>query len=87
MSFHKKAFIAFAIFHAIFTLGGLVAGSLQAYPAPSNDQDLIIQGVWPYIWVIFCVALSLMIIALAYFVRTIIKVSSRMRQEHPESLK
>lgn len=87
MSFHKKVFIAFAIFHAIFTLGGLVAGSLQVYPAPNNDQDLIGQGVWPYVWVMFCVASSLGILALAYFVRAIIKAFSRLKNENLESLK
>lgn len=78
MSFHKKAIIAFAIFHVVFTMGGLVAGNLQAYPAPSNDQDLIGQGVWPYVWVMFCVASSLVILALMYFVRMINKVMTRI---------
>lgn len=49
MSFHKKALIAFLIFHIVVTLGGLLVGALQTYPAPTNDRDMISQGVWSYV--------------------------------------
>lgn len=83
MSFHKKALIAFAIFHIIVTLGGLLVGSLRTYPAPNNDQDLIGQGVWPYVWVLFCTVISFIGLGSAYLIRATTRLVSQMRKSAP----
>ncbi len=80
MSFHKKALIAFLIFHIVVTLGGLLVGSLRTYPAPNNDQDLIGQGVWPYVWVLFTVMISLFGLGFAYLARVATKLLGRIRK-------
>jgi len=68
MSFHKKALITFVIFHLVFTLGGLLADSLQMHPGPTNDRDMIAKGVGFYVWVIFTAVISLVAIGLAYLI-------------------
>jgi hypothetical protein len=69
MSFHKKALIAFVIFHILFTLGGLLADSLQTHPEPTNDQDFIVQGVGLYVWVLVTFVISSIGLGIAYFSR------------------
>lgn len=78
MSFHKKALIAFVIFHLVFTLGGLLADSLQTHPEPTNDQNMIAQGVGLYVWVLFTVMISLVGLAVAYSFRAIARLLSRL---------
>ena len=79
MSFHKKALITFVIFHLVFTLGGLLADSLQTHPEPMNDRDMIAQGVGLSVLVLFTVVTSLMGLAAAYFFRAIARLIGRMR--------
>lgn len=79
MSFNKKALIGFLIFHAIFTAGGLIAGLVLNAPIPTNDQDMVAQGVWPYVWMLFGAALSLVGLALAYLVRVVVRLMKRRR--------
>ncbi len=79
MSFHKKALIGFLIFHAVFTFGGLIAGLAQKTPIPTNDQDMVVQGVWPYMWVLFGAFLSLVGLALAYLMRAAVRLVKRLR--------
>ena len=67
MSFHKKALIAFVIFHIGFTLADVLADKLQAHPAPTNDQDMIVRGVGLYVWVLFTLLTSLIGLGVAYF--------------------
>lgn len=80
MSFHKKALVTFVIFHLVFTLGGLLADSLQTHPEPTNDQDLIVQGVGLYVWVLFTVVISLIALAAAYSFRAIARLLGRLRR-------
>ncbi len=79
MSFHKKALITFVIFHLVFTMGGLLADSLQTHPEPTNDRDLIAQGVGLYVWVLFTVVISLIGLAVAYSFRAIARFLGRVR--------
>jgi succinate-acetate transporter protein len=78
MSFHKKALITFVIFHLVFTLGGLLADSLQTHPDPTNDQAFIAQGVGLYVWVLFTVAISLIGVGAAYFFRLVARLLGRV---------
>lgn len=80
MSFHKKALITFMIFHIVVTLGGVLADKLQTHPQPTNDQDMIVQGVGLYVWVLFTVVMSLVGLGVAYFVRGIAKLISCLRK-------
>lgn len=80
MSFHKKALITFAIFHIVVTLGGVLADKLQTHPEPTNDRDMIAQGVGLYVWVLFTVVMSLIGLGVAYFVRGIVKLVGRLRK-------
>ena len=86
MSFHKKALIAFLIFHIVVTLGGLLVGFLQTYPEPTNDRDMISQGVRPYVWVLFCTVISFIGLGSAYLIRAITRLVSQMRKSaiHPQ---
>ena len=59
MSFHIKALVTFVTFHIIVTLGGVLTDKLQTHPEPTNDQDMIAQGVELYVWVLFTVVMSL----------------------------
>ena len=78
MSFHKKTLITFVIFHLVFTLGGLLADSLQTHPDPTNDQAFIAQGVGLYVWVLFTVAISLIGVGAAYFFRLVARLLGRV---------
>jgi lysylphosphatidylglycerol synthetase-like protein (DUF2156 family) len=78
MSFHKKALIGFLIFHAIFTVGGMIAGLSQNAPTPTNDRDMVAKGVWPYVWVLLGAALSLVGLALAYLTRAAVRLINRL---------
>lgn len=80
MSFHKKALVAFVIFHIVVTLGGLLVGILQTHPTPTNDRDMISQGVWPYVWVLSIVMMSLIGLGVAFLARGIAKLIGRMRK-------
>jgi succinate-acetate transporter protein len=80
MSFHKKALITFVIFHLVFTLGGLLADSLQTHPDPTNDQAFIAQGVGLYVWVLFTLLVSLVGLAVAYSFRAIARFFGRLRR-------
>jgi hypothetical protein len=80
MSFHKKALITFVIFHIIFTLGGLLADSLQTHPEPTNDQDFIVQGVGLYVWMLFTLVISMVGLAVAYSFRAIARLFGRLRR-------
>lgn len=82
MSFHKKALIAFLLFHAVFTVGALIIGFSQTVPEPTNDQDMIIEGVWPYVVVLFLLALSLVVLAVAYLKWGIVKLVKRLQNPH-----
>lgn len=79
MSFHKKALIAFVIFNLVFTLGGLLADTLQTHPEPTNDRDMIVKGVGLYVWVLFTVAISLIGVGAAYFFRLVARLLGRVR--------
>lgn len=80
MSFHKKALITFVIFHIVFTLGGVLADTIQTHPEPTNDQDMVAQGVGLYVWVLFTLVMSLIGLGVAYFVRGIAKFIGRLRK-------
>ena len=80
MSFHKKALVAFVIFLIVVTLGGLLVGILQTHPTPANDRDMISQGVWPYVWVLFTVMMSLIGLGTAYLLRDGAKLIGRLRK-------
>jgi len=80
MSFHKKALITFVIFHIVVTLGGLLVGILQTHPTPTNDRDMISQGVWPYVWVLFWAVISFIGLGSAYLIRTVTRMVSQMRK-------
>jgi hypothetical protein len=45
MSFHIKALVTFVTFHIIVILGGVLTDKRQTHPEPTNDQDMIAQGV------------------------------------------
>lgn len=79
MNFHKKALITFVISHLVFTLGGLLADSLQTHPQPTNDRGMIAQGVGLYVWVLLAVAISLIGLAATYSFRAISRLFGRVR--------
>jgi hypothetical protein len=80
MSFHKKVLIAFIAFHAVVTAGGLLAGLLLSTPEPTNDQDMVAQGVWPYVWIMFWTAASVVAVGAIYLVRAVIRVYKKVRK-------
>lgn len=80
MSFHKKALLAFVIFHLIFTVGGVLVDKLQTHPEPTNDQDMIAQGVGLYVWVLFTLLLSLVGLGFAYLFRAVTKLLGHVRK-------
>ena len=58
----------------------MLADKLQTHPEPTNDQDMIAQGVGLYVWVLFTVVMSLIGLGAAYFVRGIVKLVGRLRK-------
>lgn len=78
MSFHKNGLITFVIFHIVATSGGVLADKLQTHPEPTNDRDMIAQGVGLYVWVLFTLLMSLIGLGVAYLVRGIAKLISRL---------
>ena len=79
MSFHKKAFLAFLAFHIVMTIGGLVAEEIRLMNGAYSDND-------PYIpmmavamfWVILCVSISMVGLALAYLIRAMLQSFRRL---------
>jgi lysylphosphatidylglycerol synthetase-like protein (DUF2156 family) len=80
MSFHKKALIGFLIFHLVVTGGILIAGFAQDVPTPTNDRDMVAQGVWPYVTALFLLVLSLVGLVIAYLLRGVLQLVKRLRK-------
>ncbi|PIT71368.1 hypothetical protein [Limnohabitans sp. B9-3] len=81
MSFHKKALITFAIFHIFVTLGGVLADKLQTHLEPTNDRDMIAQGVGLYVYVLFTLLMSLIGLGVAYSVQCTAKLIGRLHKK------
>ena len=73
MSFRLKVLIGFVFWHVVFTVGGLIKGTLD-YVEPINDQDWVIEGVWRTGWVITSLLLSLLAVVMAYLIRAFVLV-------------
>ena len=76
MTFHTKALIAFFIFHIVVTGGGLIVGSLQTV-TPTNDQDMVVEGVWRIVYPMITLTLSLGVLSVVYLTRGIWKMTRK----------
>ena len=79
MSFHGKVFSVFLAFHVVVTVGGLLADEIRLMNGAYSDND-------PYIpmmavamfWVILCVSISMVGLALAYLIRAMLQSFRRL---------
>ncbi len=71
MSFRIKVLMGFVLWHVVITSWGLIKGTLD-YVEPTNDQDWVIEGVWPTSWMVTLLMLSLLGVVSAYLCRTLV---------------
>ena len=58
----------------------MLADKLQTHPEPTNDRDMIAQGVGLYVYVLFTLLISVIGLGAAYLVRGIVKFIGRTRK-------